>query len=354
MAKANKLASGSWNVMVFSHYEYANGKKKRIYRSFTAPTRHEAELMASQYANDKKRYQRAEYTLYEAIERYIQIKEHVLSPSTIRTYIQIKDKHLDKIGHIYIDAVTNADLQAWINELSTKVSAKTVKNIYGLVISAISLYSDKPYKVTLPSRQPLHYATPTDAEVAMLIHSARPDLKIAIVLASIGTMRRGEICGLKYKDILRDFSAIYVHSDMVLDKDNRWIHKAMPKTSHSVRTVPLPPEVMAMLPDGDPDAYIVGSTPAAISDAFCRLRKRLGLECRFHDLRHYSASILHAIGMPDQYIMERCGWATDGTLKAVYRNTLADKSKHFSDMANDYFGQLLMQDEMQDGKRKTQ
>ncbi|MBP3296406.1 MAG: tyrosine-type recombinase/integrase, partial [Lachnospiraceae bacterium] len=77
-------------------------------------------------------------------------------------------------------------------------------------------------------------------------------------------------------------------------------------------------------------------------DAFCRLRNRLGMECRFHDLRHYAASILHAIGVPDQYIMERGGWSTDGTLKAIYRNTLSDKSRQFSAKANDYFDNNLL------------
>lgn len=38
---------------------------------------------------------------------------------------------------------------------------------------------------------------------------------------------------------------------------------------------------------------------------------------RFHDLRYYSASIMHAIGVPDVYIMERGGWSSDKTLKKI-------------------------------------
>ncbi|MCB7523198.1 tyrosine-type recombinase/integrase [[Clostridium] hylemonae] len=56
--------------------------------------------------------------------------------------------------------------------------------------------------------------------------------------------------------------------------------------------------------------------------------KQAGLNhFRFHDLRHYSASIQHALGIPDAYIMERGGWETDGTLKSIYRHTLKDKKK---------------------------
>ena len=129
---------------------------------------------------------------------------------------------------------------------------------------------------------------------------------------------------------------------MVLDKNGKWIYKDMPKTSDSVRSVELPPQVIQMLGDGDPDAYIVPTTPAAISDAFSRLRNRLGMSCRFHDLRHYSASIMHAIGIPDQYIMERHGWSSDTVLKAVYRNTLTDKSNQFTHLANDYFADNVL------------
>lgn len=341
MAKAKKLSSGSWRVQVFSHYEIVDGVKRPRYRSFTAPTKAEAELQASSFATDKKRYSRANLTVSEAVTKYIQAKESVLSPATIRTYEQIAKTHLTTIGPVMIDMVTNADLQNWISKLSVKLSAKTVKNVYTLVTSAISLYTEKSFRVTLPARQPKQYNIPTDADVALLIKESRPDLKVAIVLASCG-LRRGEICALKYADILRDFSAIYIHSDMVLDKNKKWIHKDMPKTSDSVRSVELPPEVIQMLGDGDPDDYVIRSTPAAISDAFARLRTRLGMSCRFHDLRHYSASIMHAIGIPDQYIMQRHGWSSDTVLKSVYRNTLSDKSNQFTHLTNDYFAHNVL------------
>lgn len=341
MANAKKLSSGSWRVQVFSHYEIVDGVKKPRYRSFTGATKAEAEMMASSFANDKKRYSRANLTVSEAVTKYIQEKEGVLSPTTIRTYEQIAKMHLSKIGPIMIDSITNADLQNWISSLSVKLSPKTVKNIYGLVLPAISFYTEKAFRVTLPQRAPQQYNIPTDADVAQLIHEARPDLKIAIVLGSCG-LRRGEVCALKYMDILRDFSAIYIHADMVLNKDGEWVYKNMPKTSDSVRSVELLPEVIQMLGDGDPDAFIISSTPAAISDAFSRLRNRLGMSCRFHDLRHYSVSIMHAIGIPDQYIMQRHGFSSDAVLKKVYRNPLSDKSNEFTAKTNDYFSHNVL------------
>lgn len=64
-------------------------------------------------------------------------------------------------------------------------------------------------------------------------------------------------------------------------------------------------------------------TPDNITTKFSRLLKSSGItHFRFHDLRHYSASIQHALGIPDAYIMSRGGWGNDGVLKNVYRHAL--------------------------------
>ena len=61
---------------------------------------------------------------------------------------------------------------------------------------------------------------------------------------------------------------------------------------------------------------------------------------RFHDLRHYSASIQHALGIPDAYIMQRGGWGSDTVLKSVYRHVLEDKTEQMNKIANGYFENL--------------
>ena len=93
---------------------------------------------------------------------------------------------------------------------------------------------------------------------------------------------------------------------------------------------------------GNPDDFILGVYPSTITSDFINLRNRLGLKCKYHDLRHFSASILHAIGVPDQYIQERHGWASDRVMKDVYRNTLSDKSAHFTSIANKFFSENIL------------
>ena len=342
MAKAKKLKSGSWRVQVFSHYETVDGVKKPRYRSFTAPTKAEAEMQATQFANDKERHSIDRLTVREAIRAYIDSKSSVLSPSTLRAYEINYRNRMEFLGDFMVEDVRSTDLQVYVNTLAASLSPKSVKNIYNMVLAAIRLHSDRTYRVTLPQRAPKELHIPDDDQVKLLLDNARPDLKLAILLASVGTLRRGEICGLKYKDVLYDFSAVYVHTDMVKDPSGKWIHKEMPKNASSIRRVILPKEIIDQIGTGDPEEFIYKRPPASISDGFDHLRDKLGLKCRFHDLRHYAASVLHAIGVPDQYIMDRGGWATDSTLKSVYRNILSDKNKTFTEKANEHFKNALL------------
>lgn len=74
--------------------------------------------------------------------------------------------------------------------------------------------------------------------------------------------------------------------------------------------------------------HIVNLVPTSITNQFKKALNRSGLpHFRFHDLRHFQASILHAMGVPDKYIMERGGWKTDSTLKNIYQHTMSDKRK---------------------------
>ena len=87
MATAKKLPSGSWNVQIFSHYEYIQQpdgsiKKKRIYESFTCDDpstmgKWECERMAAEWAYTRKDRGR-NITVGEAISRYIAAKEGTL------------------------------------------------------------------------------------------------------------------------------------------------------------------------------------------------------------------------------------------------------------------------------------
>ena len=336
MATPKKLPSGKWNVTVFSHME--NGKRK--YVSFTAPTKTEANRLAAEFQSNKTdSSQPMNLTIGQAADKYLQSKSNVLSPSTYRSY-KCNRNNLKPIENIKLGSITSYDIQDFINEFSKTHKSKTVRNLYGLLSATLGMFMDKNFKITLPQKGVVERHIPTDNDVKNLLDNASPHLKVAIALAGIGTLRRSEICALKYKDVYPETNEIYVHAAYVKGADG-WVYKKLTKKDSSTRRIELPKNVIELIGEGNPEDFIYPYKPANLTDTFKSLRDHLELECRFHDLRHYAASILHAIGVPDQYIMEKGGWSSDHVLKTIYRNSLSDKSSEFNMKANKYFDTKL-------------
>lgn len=357
--QAKKLPSGSWRVQVFSHYEYIQQpdgtvKKKRIYESFTCndPSsrgKREAERLAAEYAANKERMVITDYTLKEAMEKYIASKENVLSTTTLRGYNTLIRNAYPNLLQKRIRKMTAADVQEWANEYSLKHSPKSVANAHGFISAVLNAYEPSLRLCTkLPEKEHKELYVPSDEDIKKLLkHIEGTELEKAVLLAAFGTLRRGEICALTDKDIIGD--VITINKSMVRSNDGGMIIKS-PKTLSSNRSVEYPHFVIEKFKGIE--GKLVKMHPEDISKHFGKVLDEAGVHrFRFHDLRHYSASIMHAIGIPDQYIMARGGWKTDKVLKSVYRNVIDDEKKKFTDKINSHFD--TMQHEMQHEKKKV-
>ena len=339
MATARKLPSGMWRVLA---YDGTGADGKRRYKSFTAESKKAAELMAAQYQTSvDKRASRRDLTVKDAIDRYINAKSGVLSPSTMYGYRRMQRNRYGSIENLKVFSLTTEDMQCFISQTAQECSPKYTANVYGLLSSAVSMFRpDAVFHITLPKRSPQKQVAPSSDSVRTLFESADGDLKVCIALAAFCSMRRGEICALKYGDISGD--AIHIHADMVTDENNRYHYKDMPKTSESIRIAHAPDQVIELLGSGDPDEFVIKRPPYAITKAFIRLRNSLGLTIRFHDLRHYYASIGAALGIPDIYISDFGGWRRGSpVLKATYQNVLEDVGKEYSDLLKGHFSELI-------------
>ena len=338
MARAKKLPSGNWRARAYSHTT-PDGKKH--YESFTASTKQEAEMLAAKFSNSRSSYNIFDLTVSTAIDKYIDSKTNVLSPSTIRGYRQVQGKYFDSIGNMKVKKLTSKDIQFFISDLSAKLSSKTVKNIYGLLTASIALFApDIHFRVTLPMKEKTLSESPSESDVMALYDSAQEWLKKCIALGAFGGLRRGEISALKFKDIQNN--SIYVHADFVLDEYNVWHYKPMPKTVKSVRTVKLPGRVIELLGTGSPDAYVVGVMPDKITKGFYRLKENHKIDIRFHDLRHYYASIGSILGIPDFVMADFGGWEHDSkSLKQSYQGNIKSITDGYSKKLNDHFDTLI-------------
>lgn len=334
MPKAKKLPSGSWRCRAYAGKD-KNGHKHQ--ESFTAPTKAEAEMLASEYAASKKRRARHDLTVSEAIEGYITAREAVSSPSTIRGYKQMQRNYYDSIGRLKVRSLTSEDMQLFISELVKKdLSPKSIRNIYGLLTASVALYDDKlTFRVKLPAKQKKRPQSPSDDAVARLYEAASDKMKICIALGC-RSVRRGEISALKYEDIVDGVA--HIHADMVKNSDGEWIYKEIPKTEGSDRYIKVPDF-------GSGKGYIVDWTPDSITKRFIDLRNGLGLTIRFHDLRHYFASTAAVLQIPDIYTADMGGWNRDGTtMKKVYQNNIKSMSDYYASKMDKHLSKVLKED----------
>lgn len=355
MAKAKKLPSGSWRCLVYSHSEPKftkdgkpvldnNGKQKlrKVYESFTSDDpspagKREAERRAAMFAAGKEdKTKPSALTFGEALDKYIDSRENVLSPRTVMDYKRIRKNDLQELMDVKISRITQDLIQQAINaDVAKHHSPKTVRNNHGLISAVLRQYRpDFALNTALPKKVRPELYIPSDAEIQCLMaYVTGTEMELPILLAAFGPMRRGEICALETSDI--DGCVVHVRRNMILKPDHTWITKA-PKSYAGDRYIEYP-EFVAQKWAGM-NGRITNLNPNNITDKFRYVLKGAGLQhFRFHDLRHYSASIQHALGIPDAYIMQRGGWGNDGVLKAVYRHAMNDKTATMTDKANQYF-----------------
>jgi integrase len=342
MPTARKLPSGNWRCRVYSHTD-STGKK--VYESFTASTKTQAESMASKFANQVDRKRVSDLTVEEAVSEYIKVNENALSPSTIYNYKGYL-KYYAPVSRLKIRKIDTNDMQLFISGLiNQNLSPKSIKNIYGLLRTALYHFNvDTQFRVHLPQLEKKRLKAPENTQIMALYNEASPDMKKAIILAAFHSLRRGEICGLKYKDL--DGNTLYVHSDMVKSTDGHtWVHKETPKTSVSNRIVYLTNEELQVIGQGDPEEYIVPLVPNSIGTNFDRLKKRTGVNIRFHDLRVYFASISAVMGIPEIVTAHHGGW-TEGSksLSEHYRRPIESIDLEYANQLNTYFDGILKQE----------
>jgi len=348
MPTARKTKSGNWRCQAFDRVEIINGKKKYFHKSFTARTKHEAERLAVQWMQNKNRPS-SELTLSEAIDKYIEIKQNVLSPTTLHGYRSLQRNAYGNLLGMRIDQIGSEHVQSTLNAYAVAHSAKSCRNALGLLTAVITAFiPDASIHATLPQKKRIDYYTPSDEDIQRLVQAIkyRP-LYLAVLLAAFGTLRRSEVCGLMDTDI--SGCVVRVRRARV-ETENGWQYKDYPKNDSSNRDIVYPQFVIDELTQEK--GALVKMTPKRLDINFARARNRAGLPYfRFHDLRSYSVSIAHALNIPDAYLMERGGWSNPDTYRSVYRRVIDDENREITAQLNAHFEKLHSKLHFSDNKK---
>lgn len=328
----------------FNYYD-ENGKRRC--KTFTASTKNKAkklsEIWESEHLNDDRR---KEMTIYNVVNQYVDSKEAVLSPSTVRAYRSMVKSCIKgtPIAERTTKDITLFEIQQWISNMDC--TPKTVKNRFALLQCALEMadvrlnYS----RLKLPQAIKKEQYTPSTEDVAALVNytAGQKDRTLyrAILLTSIGCLRRSEVCAITADDI--HGNSITINKALVHDDVGAWVIKTT-KTVQSTRTIEYPDFVIKEL--SGLSGRIIQCNPDALKNRFNRALKFAKLKpFSFHSLRRYGASIAHTIA-PDAYVKERGGWSSNYTMERVYIKTLDDVRQKTNDEINKFFSTAFNENE---------
>lgn len=267
-------------------------------------------------------YQTSSYsgpiTFKLAAEKYIELKKNVLSPRTLKEYSDTPSRLSDTFNKLKISEITQIDIQKEINILSIDKAPKTVRNYHGFISAILGMFRPElRISTTLPQKIKNEPYIPSDHDVKQVLEFSRGTMyEIPIILACYG-LRRSEICAITGADVKND--VIHINKAKVLDSNNDWVIKTT-KTVSSTRDIVIPLGIANQIKE---QGYAYNGNPNNITDFLSAAEKKLDLpHFSIHKLRHYFASKLSAMNVPDVDIMKMGGWETDYVMKAVYRHAM--------------------------------
>lgn len=338
--KAKKLKSGSYRIQVYAGKD-ANGKQN--YVSFTHPNKKEAERQALEFKLHHKAISRdfTNMTLGEAMDKYIESKDGVLSPTTILGYKRQRKNYLQGIINKPLNKLTSDIIQNEINAMAKSLSPKTVRNAHGFLSAVIATYS--PYttlQTTLPQKRPNEDTTPTEADIRRIIEVTKgTEIELPILLALWFGLRMSEIRGIQWSTIKGD--TLYIKQAMVDTESGSYIKTTKSHAGH--RMFKIPTHILNIIQQQPKTSeFITSLSGQAIYKRFSRICEKHGIpHYKFHSLRHANASVMLALGVPDKYAMERGGWATNHTMKQVYQHTMSEQRLEFDRRIDRYFNEVI-------------
>ncbi|HUC38312.1 MAG TPA: site-specific integrase [Acidimicrobiales bacterium] len=269
-----------------------------------------------------------------------------LRPRSERLYRSLLDVHLiPNFGETPIAKVTPSSVSTWQAVLVAKspgASASAYRLLRAIFASAVR--DDKllrsPCRVAKGGMdRTVERPMLTMAEVQALTDTMPDNLRAAVTLAAWGALRRGEVLGLRRRDVDPLRSLVRVEQAQVELNDGSLIFGS-PKTDAGVRAVHLPEPAMSEVSrhldahvGAERDALLftgrggVPMRPRTLASAFRSARTKCTLpNAHFHDLRHFALTMAATTGASTAELMRRAGHRS-AAAALRYQHATEDRDK---------------------------
>jgi integrase len=355
-----KLPSGALRVRVYGGVDPVSGRRLTLTKTIPAGPKAttQAEQALTRMLNelDERRNPRSNATVNQLLDRHFAMLD--LEPSTVEAYRDMAALHIRPLigshkvasldgdvfdalyaelrrcrghcdGRPFVEHRTDrphaCDTRCRAHECRP-LSATSVRKIHFILSGALKRavrwrwIATNPIVQAAPPPQPKpNPRPPTAEEAARVLHEAwrGPEWGLLVWLAMVTGLRRGEVCGLRWRDV--DISAGVINLQRSIGQRAGRTWEKDTKT-HQHRRITLDPETIALLAahkqrcitraatlelELSEDAFVFSTSvdgsahmkPDSITQRYNRLAERIGVKTTIHKLRHYSATELIAAGV---------------------------------------------------------
>lgn len=321
--KPRQLPSGSWCIQM------RLGPERKSF-TVTAPTASQciskARLQKSEYqagirlGDDPLAEEQEVVTLSVAIDRFLESRQNILSPSTMRGYRGIQRQRFKDMMKVNVYDITEDVAQRAVNAEAMLVSPKTIKNAWRFIREVLEAETKQRIKVDLP-KVPKHdkeFLEPD--QIKVFINEVRGDILEIPALLALCSLRRSEILGLNWKNVDLKNRFVRVRESAVQDEGGAIVRRKINKTDASRRDVPMIPQLYEALSKvSKKTGYVVDFHINSIWSGVNRVCRSAGLpEVGVHGLRHSFASLAYELKMPVKLAQEIGGWSDEKVLMEIY------------------------------------
>lgn len=280
-------------------------------------------------------------------------------------YYAIKERHYQfiskRFGHLPLTSISRREVQAWVSDLfrkgegrrSVEHSIETLRALMGKALDLCLIESNPAVRIKLPPK-PVQERTPADRVIGLderqqllAVCTLREETIIRAALEA--GLRRGEIAGLQWSDILFNERRILIRRSIWQDPSGK--HILQPKMQKSGR-VAISQEFADKLAEWKQQAteeFVWPGreggpmSPSSISHLVSRLQKKAGLidskgrhKANLHGLRHSAGSIALSQGVPLTIVSASLRHSKPDFTARVYSHILGDQElDRFADALRD-------------------
>lgn len=325
-----KRKDGRWQGAVDIPNITGKRQRKFVYASTRAECRKKVNALIEQIENHSL-LNPSRVTFREYATKWLETYCEGLSPTTKDGYRKSVLVYADKyIGDAIISRILPIHIQEMINDFHKNHSEKTCKNLLNAIggvfryaISNKLLKSNPCIDINIkPDVEKYQYHIYTEEQFnQLLVFVTDTSMEVPVLLGALCGMRLSEIMGLTWNDINFEKGIINIRRANVFVGSE--VIEKNTKTHNSYRKIPVPDYVIERLKFYRGIGYVYPKkNGSAEHGGNFRLRFSMFLErnhlpkTRFHDLRHFAATMMLKRNVPDKIAAGMLGHAnTDMTKK---------------------------------------